>query len=158
RSRACSLDRVLGHGRQLLQADTVHERREGLARGPTLLEELRQSRDGRRRVLLAEPTEPLADAPPPLADGAADQDRAVRPLGPVALGHRVAGEADVADVVLAARVRAATDLDPETTEARREAVPRGGIVDEVGADAFGDPHRARDRQRAVVHARARDDV
>src|SRR5207249_10231723 len=102
--------------------------------------------------------EALADARPPLAHRAAHQDRVEGPLAAVARLGEDAGEPDVTHVVLAARVRAAADLDGEGAEPFGEAVARLGVRAEVRVDALGHPHRAGDGERAVVHARAGDDV
>ena len=53
---------------------------------------------------------------PPLADRAADQDRVVWSLDARLVLDHHAGQANVGDVVLAAGIRAAADLDVELAE------------------------------------------
>src|SRR5262249_58108569 len=114
--------RALRHGRQLLQADTTHERGERLAGLATLLVEAGDAGDRRGRGILPEATEALPHPAAPLAHRAAHQDRVVGSIRPVALRDRVTREADITDVMLAARVRTAAHLDTEATEPRREPV------------------------------------
>ena len=59
----------------------------------------------------------------------------------------------MADVMMAAGVDAAGNLDLE-----RADVARAGAVAEALGEALGDRDRARGRQRAIIEARAGDDV
>ena len=91
---------------------------------------------------------------------AADAQRIVRALDAVlALDHQ-ARHADVGHVVLAARVRAARDLDVEEADLADHVVGllARSLGGEVLADSRADFHALRDRQRAVVAARAGHDV
>src|SRR5262245_22810461 len=144
-------DGSVGHAGELLQADAIDAGGEGLAALTSRLEELGHCSDRLRRIGLTEAPEPAADSPAPLADAAADEDRVVRTLDAVVFLDRVPGQADVADVMLAAGVGAAADLDAEATETRRKAVGRRGVLEQPSADALRHPHRARDGQGAVVH-------
>src|SRR5207302_6280084 len=104
---------------QPVRPDAVDEGEEALRRSALALVEAREGDDHDRRVLLGEAADPLPDPTPPLPDAAADEDRVERALGAVAGLREVAGEADVADVVLPAGVRAPADLDRERPEPLR---------------------------------------
>src|SRR4029450_7635016 len=119
---------------ELLEPDPVHECREGLSGLPLLLVEAGEPGDCRGRVVLGEAAEPLAHTTLAFTHRSAHEDRVVRPLGAVAFGDRVTGEADVPDVVLPTGVGAAADLDREVPESCREAIAGGRIVQQVRPD------------------------
>src|SRR5262249_31871066 len=154
----CCPGRLRRDGAETTRADPLDEGGEPFPRLAFARVATRHGSDGRRGALLGKATDALANPPLPFADAPTDQDRVERPLAAVAGLHQMAGEPDVPDVVLAARVGAATDLDPERAESLGEAVARLGVGLEVGVDALPHPHGAGDGERAVVHSRARDHV
>ena len=82
RSRRRRLDGARGHGRELLQADPVDERREASRRAGAARSKNRASAGDRRRGLLLGDSARAAgrSRPRPSPTDAADQDRVVRPL------------------------------------------------------------------------------
>src|SRR5262249_9055340 len=129
------------------QPYTLDEARKILTRPALPLVEAGETGDHRRRVVLREPAETLSDARPALADRSSHEDRVERPFGAVVAFDGMAGEADVADVMLPARVRAAADLHRERPDAVGQSVAAPAVAEQMGANVLRDAHRARDRQR-----------